>query len=200
MQKIYWTVPKIWSGETVSILACGPSLKNLDVESIRGPVIAINDAFLRCDFADVLYFCDKIWWLDYESEVRQHFKGKHIVTLENQIPGVHALRNTGITGFDPSPDSLRHGRNSGYQAIHLAAHLGAGRILLYGYDMHVDRGGQLHWGKRKRETMTYNTYDYLLRNVMLPNFKTLKEPLEQMGIEVLNATPGSALTVWKNIS
>jgi len=31
---------------------------------------------------------------------------------------------------------------------------------------------------------------------MLPKFPTIVEPLRGAGVEVLNATPGSALTCW----
>jgi len=36
----------------------------------------------------------------------------------------------------------------------------------------------------------------VLREEMLPKFQSLVEPLKERSIEVVNATPGSALTCW----
>ncbi len=43
-------------------------------------------------------------------------------------------------------------------------------------------------------TATRNVGDYA--NDMLPNFPTLIEPLKARGVEVVNCTPGSALTCF----
>ena len=57
-------VPKAWSGETVVVIATGPSLTAEDVDYCRGKarVIAINDAYTLAPWADALYATDAKWW------------------------------------------------------------------------------------------------------------------------------------------
>lgn len=184
----------------MSILGCGPSLSLVDFDALRDSgqrVVAINDAIFEFPDADILYFCDRKWW-DGEFGRRDRVDKLCVpfwrVTLENEIPSVFRLRNTGATGFDDDPQSLRHGSNSGYQAIHLAVHLGAAQIILYGFDMRIVRG-ELH-AMARRERQDAAGFGRVLREEMLPKFQSLVEPLKERSIEVVNATPGSALTCW----
>ncbi len=200
----YWPVPRQWAGETVAILGCGPSLSPVDFDALRDSgqrVIAINDAIFEYPDADVLYFCDKKWWdgaFGRRDRVEKLGIPFSLVTLENDIPNVYRLRNTGALGFDPDPRSLRHGSNSGYQAIHLAVHLGAARIILHGFDMRIVRG-ELH-AMVRRERQDAAGFGRVLREEMLPKFQSLVDPLRERGVEVINATPGSALTCWPQMS
>lgn len=176
-------------GETVFILGGGPSLRGFSMEPLQDHrVIVINDSFRLAPWADCLYFCDMKWWRNRGEEAILTFTGRHIITMDNQIPGITSLRNTGTRGLETDPSGLRHGHNSGYQCINLAYHFGAKRIVLLGYDMHPT-DGRLHWNTDRTE----RTMDFVN---MLPHFITLKEPLERAGVEVINATPGSALAVW----
>lgn len=104
------------------------------------PAIAVNDTFRLAPWADVLYAHDPEWW-HYHAQDALKFAGLK-VTAEDTVPfrSVHYLRETGHTGFDPDPECIRSGGNSGYQAIHIAAHAGARKILVCGMDM---TGG--HW-------------------------------------------------------
>jgi hypothetical protein len=191
-----WTVLPEWLGETVFILGCGPSLVQVRTEPLlqAGRVIAINDAYTRCPGADILYFCDKKWWLQHERMVAERFYGRRIVTMLNEYPGIHTLRCTGEVGLETDPGGVRHGSNSGYQCINLAYHLGAARIVLMGYDMRVVNG-KLHHTLRT-DLQTEEGFQRTLQHKMLPKFQTLAAPLQEAGVTVLNATPNSALRVW----
>lgn len=184
-----------WVGETCFIIGCGPSLIGFNARQLigRGRIIAINDSFELVPFADVLYFCDLRWWQTRRQRVHDIFQGRKIITLENDISGVLNLKNTGATGLETDPAGLRHGSNSGYQAINLAYHYGATRIILLGYDMKVS-GEKLHWNDRS-DGQNAAGFQRTLNN-MVTNFRHLKEPLAQAGVEVINCNPGSALRVW----
>ncbi len=188
-------IDPIWRGETVFILGCGPSLAQSDVDLLQGHrVIAINDSFLMGPWADVLYGCDARWWRTREQRIKQVWEGGMRITLENDIPGVFRMRNTGDSGLETSPDGLRNGKNSGYQAINLAYHFGVSKIVLLGYDMKLGKHGELHWNARP-ELQTQAGFARTL-SLMLPLFDTLVEPLATAGVQVVNATPGSALRAW----
>lgn len=212
----YWSVPRLWPGETVALIASGPSLTEDQVLMLRGrvPVIVVNDSYLMAPWADIHYFADAKWYewhRNYESPA-QHLFGRERalalfhgfqgarVTIENHQakirahePGVKVVRNDNHApdcpkppeGLCLKPDGVRTGSNSGYQALNLAVHTGAKRLLLLGYDMR-ESDGRTHWfGDHPRKTSSAEQF--------VPAFRTLVEPLRKLGIEVVNCTPGSAL-------
>ena len=180
-------VPRLWPGATVVCLGAGPSLTRQDVEACRGrgAVIAINGSYTLAPWADILYACDNKWWLWHKGAT--DFPGlKYTLDARARAwPGVTVLRNTGDSGLELDPTGVRTGRNSGYQAINLAVHLGAARILLLGYDMRGD-----HWHKPHPDGSRPPFA------ICLKHFATLVEPLRAAGVEIVNCTPHSALTCF----
>lgn len=182
------SVPRLFPRGTFALLGCGPSLCAEDVGYVRGKarVIAINDAVQLAQWADVLYACDATWWRKHAGV--PSFSGLKYGLEAGAAKGVTVLRNTGKDGLQLDPAGLKHGKNSGYQAINLAVHLGAARILLLGYDMR-SVGGRDHFNDRRDPNLgKYAGW--------IENFKTLIEPLKKIGVEVVNCTPGSALSAF----
>jgi hypothetical protein len=193
---------RIWNGETCVILASGPSLTTDDVAYVRGKarVIVINTTYVLAPWADVLYAADaKVWrWYwkkgpqGYEDCTMRDFAGlKFSLTrpAENH-PGVVVLRRGLPTGLSLNPLSLHTGGNGGYQAIGLAFHLGASRIILLGYDMQTGPRGEEHW-HGDHPNSSRSPYDKFRGN-----FPTLVEPLKAAGVEVVNCTRRTALTAF----
>ena len=197
----FWSVPRLWPGQTLACLGGGPSLNQDQVELLRGRarVIAVNDAWRLAPWAEVLYACDWRWWLKHDGV--PEFRGLK-VTLSNSCghldayPDIKIVENTGSQGLERAPTGLRTGRNGGYQAINLALHLGARRILLLGYDMKADAAGRTHWFGDHAD---WPTRASVFAGVMLPHFAGLATELEALGVAVLNCTPGSALDVFPKI-
>ena len=96
---------------------------------------------------------------------------------------------------EPGLSSLRarihQGANSGYQAINLAVHFGAKRIILLGYDMKSGPGGELHHHPDHPTGMNNPDAGNYAR--WIKNFATMEPDLNRAGVEVINCTPGSAL-------
>ena len=202
-----WTVPRAWPGETVFILAGGPSLKSFDRNLLKGRrVITINDSWRLMPWADVHYFCDARWWQQQHARERYAHSGeafRHVAASDRWVTiakvceshqMVRVLKNTGQLGLEEDPAGLRTGNNSGFQAINLAYHYGVKRIVLLGYDMHV-QGKVSHWHDEERSA---NFQSHCERH-FLPCFQSLVRPLAEAGVEVINATPGSALTLWPHL-
>lgn len=195
-------VPRLWPGETVAILGGGPSLSQAQVDQVlaaRIPVIAIKDAVRLAPAAPVLYACDEKWWRHYGPALGPEREGQLRYALQaGAFPWACALRNTGELGLELDPSGLRTGKNSGYQAINLAVHLGARRVVLLGYDMQPDRGPRglrHHW---------FGAHPYRTAEppyaAFLQCFASLPGPLRAAGVEVLNATPGSALACFPRVA
>lgn len=193
-------VERLWPGETVVIMATGPSLAAADVEACRGKAraIVVNNAHVLAPWADVLYSSDRYWWPHHKGV--PSFTGLKYgigssVGKSNPFsgyPDIQVLKNTGYTGLELDPRGLRHARNSGYAAVNLAVHFGVSRILLLGYDMGI-RGGQVHFfGKHVGMNNPDDSHFASWRK----HFATLVEPLRAAGVSVLNCTPGSSLSCF----
>lgn len=170
------------------VIATGPSLTQEDVDAVQGlSVIAVSDAYRLAPWADCLHSSDARWWLANPKALQ--FRG-HKTSLELV---------KGVTRFHPSteiledrPGYLATGRNSGYQAINLAVHYGAQRILLLGFDMKKTNGRTHFFGSHPPSLERAHPYA-----VWWQHFAKLAKVLELRGVEVINCTPGSALTCFR---
>lgn len=179
------------------VAAPGPSLTEATADRCAGlPTIAVNDAWRRVPFAEVLYAADAQWW-DHHDGCRD-FDGErwstHGLPNNDKRPqaeryGLSLVRGDEGEGFSLDPVRLHYGSNSGFQAINLALHMlgGEGTILLIGFDMRVVEGRRHFFGNHPpamhRET-DYGTWfaEFDMASQRLP--ATLR---------VINCTPGSAL-------
>ena len=182
-----WSVPRMWEGQTVAILASGPSMSQSVADKVRHlPCITVNTTYKLAPWAAVIYAHDAAWW-------RLHADALALPGLKvggEPVPGVLTLKKTGVMGFDPNPSCMRVGGNSGYQALHLAIQAGASRILLLGYDM---TGG--HWHGQHPAQLGNPAEGAYQR--WLPRFDTLIPAIEDRYVDVVNCTPGSKLTCFR---
>jgi hypothetical protein len=190
----FFSIPRAYPGEKFFLLAGGASLTDFDpnVLSGHGRIIAINDWYLRCPFADILYFSDALWWTKHRERVLAKFEGLWMVSMNVGEDGVHRVRHGGLHGLSLDPTALAHGGNSGYQAIGLAFHLGASRIVLLGYDMHGDHCYRQETIPAQRpKSLAFA--DAQKRNNWVPRFASLVEPLASHGVSVINCNPDSLI-------
>jgi hypothetical protein len=203
-------VPKEWRGETAVVLASGPSMTREQAEYVRGKcrVIAVNNQGIDTDcdgvrvpafapWADVLYAADTRWWLTYKDRAFNFAGTKVTIRDANGLPeSVRLLQVSPSAPFDPRPTHLATGGNSGYQAVHLAVHYGATRIIMLGFDMKEGPNKRRHWfGNHPGVLNAIGNYGPWIRS-----FKQLAPVLKKMGIEALNCTPGSALDCFPKAS
>lgn len=183
---------KAYARDTWACVGTGPSLTDDDVQSLMGRVrvIAINDAVRLCPWADVLYACDGKWINQYQG-VPSFPREKYSMTVNSRrYPAWVKLRNAGPVGLSRDPSSLCTGSNSGYQAINLAVHLGAARILLLGYDMQRHSGKSHFFGEHPQGWLP-SPYKKFLQA-----FPSLVAPLAAAGVEVINCSRVTALTTF----
>jgi hypothetical protein len=175
-------VPKLWPGETCVVLGGGPSLTREDVDYCGGKahVIAVKEAYQLAPWAEVLYACEASWWNYVKGAM--DFSGLKYGMEPVIWPDVHTLRNTGDEGLELDPSGLRTGGNSGYQAVNLAVHLGADKIVLLGFDMWHGEDGRSNWFNATRP---HRNSPY---PIFLQRFATLTEPMKQAGVTVINCS------------
>lgn len=195
-----WRAEPIFAGRCVVVAAGGPSFSLSQVREIgiaRAKdlirVIAINDAVYPCWFADINYACDHQWWETHNGV--PGFAGLKVGLRHHPVPvypGIRVLNSTGPEGIEDDPGGLRTAGNSGYQVLNLCAHLGAAKILLCGYDMRGDNSA--HWFGRHPESCRKQMTGGFDR--MAKHYNGIAGPLADRGIEVINCTPGSAITAF----
>lgn len=202
-----FTIEPIWKGATAIIIGGGPSLSLKQIRAIAiakhrpaSPfrVIAVNDAIFPAWYADWLHACDTTWWFQHIQSVHT-FPGIR-TTLAEDVPEPWVtgyLENSGENGFDPDPSCCRTGANSVYQAMCIAIHTGAKKIVLVGVDMKNSATGDQHWFGDHPMKFGNVKADYAA--TMIPHFKTILPALEARGVEVVNASPGSALTLFPTV-
>lgn len=187
-------VPRAWPCSTVAILATGPSLRAADAELCREVgcrVLAIKDAIRIAPLADAMYFsgADAGQWWQRNRAAIQSFQGLKFTLDRRARELATVIASTGELGLELDPSGVRTGRNSGYQAINVAVHLGASRVILLGYDMHAVHGRDHWFGAHPYQTTA--PYDAFLRC-----FESIVAPLQANRIDVVNATPDSSLTCF----
>ena len=191
----------MWKGETVAIIAGGPSVNQKQIDYIFNETtyksIAINNSYQLAPKSDMLYFCDLRWYTWHkDNKLFINFKGIRVTLKNNQgVPeDIHSLNNTGPIGLETDPTGLKTGSNSGYQVLNLCYHLQVKNIILIGYDMRVVNG-KTHWHKAHKHTPSHKIY----KTNLLPKMNNIIEPLKSAGINVLNCTPGSALECFTKV-
>lgn len=84
------------------------------------------------------------------------------------------------------------GRSSGHSAISLAIVMGAARVVLVGYDMRVVAGRE-HFHSDYQGGRDLTIYE----KEFVPAFASWDEAARNTGVEILNATDGSAIKEFK---
>lgn len=193
---------------TVVAVASGPSFTEAQAALIREAreaekcrVIVVNRSWERVPNADVLYGADGKWWRRYWPEVERGFQGE-CWTCDATVASEFGLcwikaENCKGRGLSRDPSRIFNGGNSGYQALGLAYHFGATRIVLVGYDM-AHTGGRAHWhddytdksvdGRR----VTWNNASGV--DKWVKGFGPMAADLKAAGVAVVNCTVETALT------
>lgn len=213
-----WTPAPLFQGETVFCLASGPSLTQATVDKIRGrKVIAINCSarlVLAAGISDaVLFFTDSGWYEPRRDLVRD-WPGPIISlsrlakrelddpTYGRALPRVLRVKTVGDPGWPPRlpgvpkrlgfppPGSaeIHAGRSSGHTAVSLAVGCAAARVALVGYDMRVIDGRE-HFHSEYSGPRDLGLYDEWPKL-----FAGWNEAARNSGTEIVNCTPGSAIT------
>ncbi|MEO6588954.1 MAG: hypothetical protein ABIP06_06470 [Pyrinomonadaceae bacterium] len=190
--------------KTAIILASGPSLTQEQIDAALHSghfTIAVNATYQKAPTANVCYFGDFLFAKTYIADMRKVFKGEmwtQDATTNGRWPDVKRMRGGHREGL--GKDVIHTNGQSGAQAINLAYLWGYKRIILLGFDLKLGPKGEKHHHENHPapcvQGQTFSEW--------LDKFVKLAADLKAEGIEVLNATPGSALKSfpmvdWKEV-
>lgn len=187
-------------GSPVVVAATGMGLTDAVAHRLTSRAvncIAVNDAVFKLSRAQILYAADSAWWRHHRGAMK--FEGERWSVLDVEEPyrsnklqvareyDIILLDGKEQKGFSHDRRILSLGRNSGFQAVNLAMHLGAKRIVLVGFNM----SGPHYFGP----------HPLPLRNSLAESFISNFEAAvgSHPGIEILNATPGSKLKCYPTV-
>lgn len=197
------SIEQRWRGETVVVAAPGPSLTKAVAEQCREcRTIAVQDAYRLLPWADALYGCDAAWWHVHGGcpgfageKWSSHGSSSHNDKREIASKyGVRLVQGVGRDGFSTDPARIHYGSNSGFQAVNLAILFGARRIVLVGFDLRSVDGRRHFFGDHPKPLRNRNDYRAFVRA-----FEKAAKTVPA-SVDVLNATPGSALTCFRHMS
>jgi hypothetical protein len=194
--RISWHIPHIWPDSTVFILGGGPSLADVDLERLHSQrCIGVNQAYKLGPWVDVCYFGDCGWYGQNLPGIRS-FAGLKITSCarcpERGWKHVHRVRRTKATGIESKyRDAIAWNNNSGASAINIAYWLGAKKIILLGFDMRLKNGRKNYHDDYHHDAKNPELFAKHLRG-----FPQIARDAEELGVEILNATPDSAITAF----
>lgn len=192
----YWTATPEWAGETAFIVAGGPSVNQFKpLDCLRGrKVVAINSSWKDVPFADILYFGDRRWWDHHSHAVLPGFKGRIITTapnVERNNPRLVIMKKALPPGLATDRQTLTMRRTSLTAALNLVKHLGVSRVVLIGADGKGDGKGRTHHHKPHPWPQRPDCWAEQRKDL-----ESTRKPLKMGGVEVVNASPGSAYEFW----
>ncbi len=173
-----------WKGRTVVVLASGPSLTPAQIERVRAaahPTIVTNSTFLDAPWAEVLIGFDARWWRVYGERAAAEFSGTRL--------GCSAgVRTHGAVSLYQQSWFHNFG-NSGTAAVSLAVIGEAQKVVLLGVDCQRVNGRIHHHGDHPKglgNALSLATWPR--------KFKQAARFARERGVEVVNCSPGTALT------
>lgn len=180
-------------------------------------VIGVNMAYRIGHWIDVVFFGDCGWYLWHRKQLAKfpglkvsccpRFAGRKEGDPE-RIKFVQKCRKV-KRGITTERDSVAWNGNSGAAAISLARHFGVRRIVLLGFDMKTDAEKVTHWhgyhvekysGKVDRRGNPKPRPTRLPFGRHLRGFPKIAEDAKRMGIEIINASPKSAIDAFPKAS
>jgi hypothetical protein len=183
-----------WRGETVVIVASGPSATEIPLAEARGRArfMAINESWRLAPWSDILFGCDLKWWQHVKG--CPDFQGLKLSTEDKAARPEWGVHPVGLRRADDRMEfeklgTVGWGGNSGFHCYNLAVQFGCEKIIFVGYDMTIRHG--FHWhGKHPQglNNPTSGNTERWRRAIDAPAAR-----VAALGIRVINCSPVSTL-------
>jgi hypothetical protein len=214
------SIPQKYVGETVTVLATGPSLNEEQVSIVKEKwsegktrVLTLNNSYLLAPWSDIHIACNDNWWDYYHSDpTLVGMSADKWTRYEHQEKyGLNFIESHDREGLSKDPSYIHINKGSGPMAINFATLYGFTKIILLGHDMKFakDYAGKTRtvgstprhfFGEYPSEMQHFPMSaqsvadDGTLRGLVEVYSKMLPD-LE--GIDVVNCTPGTSLYTFR---
>ena len=198
-----------WFGKRCFLIGGGPSLENFNPSLLKDElVIGTNKAFLKfnstINYAMDIGFFNRITNPSFNTELERKTRTAwnsyggiklflQVMPKFNFGDGIFVVKKLADRQISLDIEKgIYPGKNSGFGALMLAISLGATKIGLVGYDLKVDlEREKTHWHDGYLN-QTPRGLQRKLDNFRL-EFEEFAPAIRQLGIEVVNLNPDSAL-------
>lgn len=188
--------------DEISIIAGGWSVKLIDLDRVPGTIIGVNDSSIltRCD---MIVSMDRLWTEGRFAKLRAMSKPAYlrrsaVQNVERKWPWLHIFDCDNESTELSEDRSVLNGPHSGFCAFNLAYQLRPSRIYLFGFDMNLGPKGEDYWYPRYSwQNKKASSGKYVVR---LKQFESAARKCKAAGIEVINASPFSAIQTFKRTS
>ena len=215
-------IPRKYDGETVVILATGPSLNEEQMNYVSHSraqggcrVLTINNSYQLAPWADIHVACNDNWWDYYwkNDEVLRNMKADKWTRYKHQADefGISYIDSVDKVGLSKDQSVVHINKGSGPLAINIAVLYGFKKIILLGHDMKYAKD---YDGKKKKTGSTPRHYfgEYPKEMQHWPSVKIglskpgtidgLIEAYDGMvkdldDIDIVNCTPDSHLPTFR---
>lgn len=196
-----WRPTTNWKNQDVFIIGGGDSLRNFDWTLLKEErTIGCNDAYkLGVKTCKICMFGDVTWFKENESALTEYAKTGAVFTNANRLYHTRLSwlwtlqrKSTGL-----SKTKLAWNGNTGAAAVNLALILGAKRVFLLGFDMHLAKDGKANWHSQSNKKADKDVYAKFLEGFMKLSI-ALKNDV--FNCEIINVTDNSDLDLFLKIS
>jgi hypothetical protein len=190
--------------ETVCVIGGGWSVRGVDLAALPGILIGVNDSAIHAR-VDIAVSMDRLWAEHRFVELRErrrltYLRRSAVQNLDTRWPWLHVFDND-HESVELSEDLARlNGTNSGVCAINLAFQLRPKRIVLFGFDMNRSKHGAAHWYPAYPWTTAAGATSSGKYNAWAAQFDRIAAQCKAAGIEVVNASPTSAIKSFPKTS
>jgi len=176
-------LPKIFEGETVTIVGGGESLIGFNFDRIKTPVIAVNRSILAYRNATVWLFADYSGYVRINPQIKS-FKGFKI-TIKGRIRDLPDLHYIDLDYNLKIDAAIRKANLSGFTALAVAFYLGAEEVYLFGFD-----GGYKNQSNFDMDNKNITSKNYEQKNYLYDMFK---------GYNIVNVGMNSKINAFPKI-
>ena len=192
--------PADWKGDTVAIVASGPSVATLRASDLAGKrVLAVAHGYKAVPNAPVLIVSGRSFFMindlraDYQGELIVHTKDhgdwSWLPYTDSRMVYMERAEAVGLTS---RREALAGSLSSVMLAINYAVHRGVKAIDLYGCDGQPGPDGQRRVGSAKKDSRNaFARYDQ--QEIVMA---TQVKPLWERGIRIINRSPGTRLVCY----
>lgn len=189
---VYTKFAREWEGETGFLIVGGPSVREQNVELLRGRrVMVVNSSYQLVPWADFLFFADSRWYRAHQEKLK-FWKGRIVTTSavfnDRRLLKVRPVPSKALV---TQPDAVAFRHTSTQGALNILVHLGCKRIVLLGLDMRAASDGVTHhhkphdWPQRPTCWQTQKLH-----------LAKMAEPLKALGVTVVNTSLKSLVDWW----